>query len=219
MANKIKQNPAQSASYTKKADKQEKAKPVGDRYTDKLAKKLGKSKFAKPTKKDAIKYDGRGVYNEKRKDKSDISLKNKFEMGGEFEEGGDTYAKGGKIKQNPAQSASYTKKADKQEKAKPVGDRYTDKLAKKLGKSKFAKPTKKDAIKYDGRGVYNEKRKDKSDISLKNKFEDGGTPVVVEIAVEQMKEALGREPKYPYDFMEGKKYVKCFLRPYYKCVE
>jgi hypothetical protein len=124
-------------------------------------------------------------------------------------------ANGGGVKQNPPQSKSYTKKADiGAGKAKPVGKRYTDKLAKKLGKSPNAEPTQKDINKYLGKGVYDEKRKDKSDISLSKKFEDGGA--TVEISVEEMKSTLGREPRYPSDFINGKKYVKCFLRPYYR---
>jgi hypothetical protein len=129
-------------------------------------------------------------------------------------------AKGGSVgvKQNPPQSKSYTKKADiGAGKAKPVGKRYTDKLAKKLGKSPNADPTQKDINKYLGKGVYDEKRKDKSDISLKKKFEDGGA--TVEISVEEMKSTLGREPRYPSDFINGKKYVKCFLRPYYRLAD
>jgi hypothetical protein len=35
------------------------------------------------------------------------------------------------------------------------------------------------------------------------------------LSIEEMTTALGREPKYPYDFINGKKYIKCFLRPYY----
>jgi hypothetical protein len=208
-----KQNPPQSKSYTKKADiGAGKAKPVGKRYTDKLAKKLGKSPNAEPTQKDINKYLGKGVYDEKRKDKSDISLRKKFEMGG------DMMANGGGVKQNPPQSKSYTKRNDIQAgKAKPVGKRYTDKLAKKLGKSPNADPTQKDINKYLGKGVYDEKRKDKSDISLKKKFEDGGA--TVEISVEEMKSTLGREPRYPSDFINGKKYVKCFLRPYYRLAD
>jgi hypothetical protein len=125
------------------------------------------------------------------------------------------YANGGGVKQNPPQSKSYTKRNDIQAgKAKPVGKRYTDKLAKKLGKSPNADPTQKDINKYLGKGVYDEKRKDKSDISLSKKFEDGGA--TVEISVEEMKSTLGREPRYPSDFINGKKYVKCFLRPYYR---
>lgn len=132
----------------------------------------------------------------------------------------DTFANGGGVKQNKAQSESYSKKADKLEKAKPVGMRYTDKLAKKLGKRVREEPTKKDVEKYLGKGVYDEKREDKSDISISNKFEEGGeTEPNIELSLDEMKASLGREPKYPYDFIKGKKYVKCFLRPYYKLVD
>jgi hypothetical protein len=130
------------------------------------------------------------------------------------------FDKGGDVKQNKPQSKSYSKEADKLEKAKPVGMRYTDKLAKKLGKRVREEPTKKDVEKYLGKGVYDEKRKDKSDASISNKFEEGGeTEKNIELSVDEMKASLGREPKYPYDFIAGKKYVKCFLRPYYKLVD
>jgi hypothetical protein len=43
-----------------------------------------------------------------------------------------------------------------------------------------------------------------------------GEKKTVEISVEEMKSTLGREPRYPSDFINGKKYVKCFLRPYYR---
>jgi hypothetical protein len=130
------------------------------------------------------------------------------------------FDKGGDVKQNKPQSKSYSKEADKLEKAKPVGMRYTDKLAKKLGKRVREEPTKKDVEKYLGKGVYDEKRKDKSDSSISNKFEEGGeTEKNIELSIDEMKNSLGREPKYPYDFIAGKKYVKCFLRPYYKLVD
>lgn len=129
------------------------------------------------------------------------------------------YGKGGGVKQNPAQSESYSPKKDKKEKAKPVGKRFTNELAEKLGKSKNATPTKKEVEEYLGNGVYDEKRKDKSDVSLTKKYEEGGEAKDIEMSVEEMKVILGREPKYPNDFINGKKYKKCFLRPYYKLVD
>jgi len=199
----MKQNKPQSDAYTVKSDKADKAKPVGKRYTDKLAKKLGKRPYATPTKKDVDKYLGNGVYDEKRKDKSDKKPSKKF-------------AGGGKIKQNKPQSDAYTVKSDKADKAKPVGKRYTDKLAKKLGKRPYATPTKKDIDKFLGKGVYDEKRKDKSDKKPSKKFEHGGDTAYVEISVEEMKNMLGREKlNYPHEFIDGVKYCKCFLRPFY----
>jgi hypothetical protein len=134
---------------------------------------------------------------------------------------------------------------DKEIKAKPTGYRYktkdVDALRKQDGslnkKGKdlyFKRPKKEDVEKFkknaDGsfpdetKQIYHEKRQDRkhSDDNLKKKYEEGGeTPavVVVEMSVEDMRTALGREPKYPYDFISGKKYVKCFLRPFYKCEE
>jgi hypothetical protein len=100
----------------------------------------------------------------------------------------------------------------------------------------FARPTKKEVDKFkknpypdgsyddDVKQIYHEKRADRkhSDDNLKKKFEEGGKAEeviveapIVELTIEEMTTALGREPKYPYDFINGKKYIKCFLRPYY----
>ena len=135
---------------------------------------------------------------------------------------------------------------DQEIKAKPTGYRYKTKdidalhkqsdgsLNKKGKDLYFKRPKKEDVEKFkknaDGsfpdetKQIYHEKRQDRkhSDDNLKKKYEEGGeTPavVVVEMSVEDMRTTLGREPKYPYDFISGKKYVKCFLRPFYKCEE
>lgn len=214
-------------------DKDRKAKPTGYRFKTKGVKALHKKDgdlnkkgkalyFKRPekvlTEEEIAKYkrkpdgsyesDVKQLYHERRDNRkhSDDNLKKKFK-------------KGGKVKQGDAQSTTYTKKKDKQEKAKPVGKRFTDKLAKKLHKSPNATPTNKEVDKYLGAGVYDEKRKDKSDVSLAKKFDGGGEAKVVEISIDEMKVALNREPKYPYDFIDGKKYEKCFLRPFYRCVE
>jgi len=155
---KVQDNP-QSQSYTKKADKKKTAKPVGARFTNKLAKRLGKKNTTKPSASDIEKYLGKGVYKEKRKDKSDLNPKDKFAKGG----------------QASPQSGSYTTRADKKKTAKPVGVRFTDKLANRLGKKPTTKPTLGEAEKYMGKGVYKENRKDKSDINPKNRFAKGGT--------------------------------------------
>lgn len=129
---------------------------------------------------------------------------------------------------------------DKEIKAKPTGYRWKTshlkkkkdgsegKLAKKLH---FKRPNSNEIEKFkknadgsypdDKKQIYHERRKDRkhSDDNMKNKFEHGGENVAVEISVEEMTSILGRHPKYPCDFMNGKKYVKCFLRPYYKCVD
>lgn len=124
---------------------------------------------------------------------------------------------------------------DKSIKAKPTGYRFkTEQLKKKDGsltkKGKelyFKRPTKQEVEKYgkDDKGnyksetkqIYHETRKSKdhSDDNLKKKYEEGGA-AVIEMSIEDMRNSLGREPKYPYDFISGKKYVKCFLRPYYR---
>jgi len=209
------------------ADKAIKAKRTGYRFKTEGNKKLhkqdgdlnakGKSLyFKKPSKKEVEDFkknpDGsypdktKQIYHETRADRthSDDNLVKK-------------YSGGGKVKQNAPQSDSYSTKNDKDEKSKPVGKRYTDRLAKKLGKSPNATPTNKDVDKYLGKGVYDEKRKDKSDVSLTKKLEEGGV-ATVEISCEELKSLLGREPKYPTDFANGKKYEKCFLRPFYRCL-
>lgn len=126
---------------------------------------------------------------------------------------------------------------DKEIKAKPTGYRFKTKdvpaltkqdgtLTKQGKKLKFKRPTKSEIENYkkrpDGsypnetKQIYHEKRPDRrhSDDNLKKRFDTGGA--VIEMSVEEMRAALGREPRYPYDFIQGKKYVKCFLRPYYK---
>lgn len=125
---------------------------------------------------------------------------------------------------------------DKKLKAKATGYRFKtdgiDALTKKDGtlnkkgqKLRFKRPTKSEIEKYkkdsdgnypdDVKQIYHESRDDKkhSDDNLKEKFEHGGEVV---LSMEDMRTALGREPKYPYDFINGKKYNKCFLKPYYK---
>jgi hypothetical protein len=127
---------------------------------------------------------------------------------------------------------------DKAVKAKPTGYRFKtdgiDALTKKDGtlnkkgkKLRFKRPLKSEIEKFkkdsdgnypdDVKQIYHESRDDKkhSDDNLKKKFEHGGE-TVVEMSMEDMRIALGREPKYPYDFISGKKYTKCFLKPYYK---
>ena len=151
----------QSQSYSTARDKHETAKPVGYRYTDKLAKRLKVSPSAKPTLEHIKKYSGKGVYFETRKDKSDINPAKKL-------------AKGGATKQGKPQSRSYTPAKDKQLHAKPAGYRFTDKLANKLHESPYEEPTPAQIKKYSGRGVYQERRKDKSDINYTKRFMLGG---------------------------------------------
>ena len=89
-----------------------------------------------------------------------------------FEDGG-FYARGG-TPQSAPQSKHYNEFRDIEKRAKPVGFRYTERLAKRLGVSPFAKPTDAHIEKYNGNGVYWENRADKSDMSQRMKFEDGG---------------------------------------------
>ena len=180
----VKQNPPQSTSYTKKADKEVPAKAVGYRFTDRFinsatGKALGISAKSKPTASQIEKYkdkkysDGsRYIYSEARKDKSDVSYKDKLKKGG--------------ATQNPPQSTSYNVNNDKSDYAKPVGYRFTDRFinsatGKRLGVDQSSKPTASQIEKYknktysDGtRYIYSEARMDKSDKNYSRRLEDGG---------------------------------------------
>jgi hypothetical protein len=156
--------------YNKAMDGNRTAKPVGYRFTDKLAERLGKRLYAKPTKAEVEKYSGRGVYSESRQDKSDLKPTTSTTYAS-FKKGGVTFS--------GRQYDPYNKAMDGEKTAKPVGYRFTDKLAKRLGKSVYAKPTKAEVEKYSGRGVYSESRQDKSDLKPTTSktyasFEDGG---------------------------------------------
>ena len=156
--------------YNKALDGDKTAKPVGYRFTDKLAKRLGKSVYSKPTKAEKDKYLGRGVYWEGRQDKSDFKPTTSKTYAS-FKSGGATFS--------GRQYNPYNKVLDGDKTAKPVGYRFTDKLAKRLGKSVYSKPTKAEKDKYLGRGVYWEGRQDKSDFKPTTSktyasFEHGG---------------------------------------------
>ena len=152
-------------NYSKANDRQEKAKPVGYRYTEKLAKRLGKSPYAKVTPEHKAKYLGRGVYFENRKDKSDINPSQKL-------------ASGGKVKQTAPQYDSYNEFRDLTKKARPVGYRYTKLGVEKLKiKDPYARPSQAHIEKYantDKNYIDYETRADKSDEKPKSKFEGGG---------------------------------------------
>jgi hypothetical protein len=152
----------QNANYDKKADSGLVGKPQGLRFTDKLAKRLGKTSYAKPTQEQIEKYRGKGVYSENRQDKSDVNPNKNYPSLGD---GGRTGKKRIKRKKVTRQNANYDKKADSGLVGKPQGLRFTDKLAKRLGKTSYAKPTQEQIEKYRGKGVYSENRQDKSDVN------------------------------------------------------
>ena len=141
--------------YNKAMDGEKTAKPVGYRFTDKLANRLGKSVYARPTNAEVEKYLDRGVYWEGRQDKSDLKPTTSKTYAS-FKSGGATFS--------GRQYNPYNKAMDGEKTAKPVGYRFTNRLAKRLGKSTFSKPTKAEVEKYLGRGVYWEGRQDKSDL-------------------------------------------------------
>lgn len=111
------------------------------------------------------------AYYENRANRFDVSKKYpKLEDGGEFKRGGTTGKKKIIRKKVTRQNENYDKKADSGLVAKPQGHRFTDKLAKRLGKTSYAKPTKEQIEKYRGRGVYSENRQDKSDVNPKKTY-------------------------------------------------
>lgn len=94
------------------------------------------------------------------------------------------YKLGGKIHQNPPEGQNYSEEADRARNAKPVGWRFTNEGAERLGISKDKRPTAAQVEQYKGkefkrkgkvcRWIYEEARADKSDFSRKEKFENGG---------------------------------------------
>jgi len=116
-----------------------------------------------------------GTYYESRTNRSDVNQPSdkrypKLENGGEFKRGGTTGKKKIMRKKVTRQNANYDKKADSGLVGKPQGHRFTNKLAKRLGKTSYAKPTKEQVEKYRGRGVYSENRQDKSDVNPKKTY-------------------------------------------------
>lgn len=187
------QAPAQGKHYRWQNDKanDHAANPVGWRFTDAGASKLGKTKNARPTHADIEKWEGkefrrngllhRYVYQEARKDKSDVSQQRKLAEGGEVEE---LFAAHGG--QAAPQGTNYRWQNDKanDHAAKHVGWRFTDEGAKRLGYGTHATPPQSVIDKYRDktlvirgvkhRFVYEEARKDKSDINQRRRLDEGG---------------------------------------------
>lgn len=186
----------QSKAWTEPNDEGVAAKPIGYRWTNLGASKLGKNPDSRPSRADIETYskktfkvkgvNNRYLYTEKRVDKSDKNRSAKFYAGGttgagSFQDGGTVGA--GSFKKGGAtfggrQYDPYNEDADGQKIGKPIGWRFTDKLAKRLGKNEHSRPTNAEVEKYAGRGVYYEARQDKSDAKPSKKFislQDGGT--------------------------------------------
>lgn len=186
----------QSKAWTEPNDEGVAAKPIGYRWTNLGASKLGKNPDSRPSRADIEMYSkktfkvkgvaNRYLYSEKRVDKSDKNRSAKFYAGGttgagSFQDGGTVGA--GSFKKGGAtfggrQYDPYNEDADGQKIGKPIGWRFTDKLAKRLGKNEHSRPTTQEVEKYAGRGVYYEARQDKSDAKPSKKFislQDGGT--------------------------------------------
>jgi len=79
----------------------------------------------------------------------------------------DEFAEGGEAKKRRrranAQTGRTDRSVDKTRVGKPVGYRFSNSLASKLRKDKYAVPTEKQITKYLGKGIYKENRKNRSD--------------------------------------------------------
>jgi len=99
----------------------------------------------------------RGTYNEVKNAEANFYK--------EFEE--DEYAEGGVAKKRRRRANTQTgrtdRSVDKTRVGKPVGYRFSNSLASKLRKDQYAVPTEKQIIKYLGKGIYKENRKNRSD--------------------------------------------------------
>ena len=71
---------AQIGKTDRSVDKTRVAKPVGYRFTNSLASKLRKDKYAVPTEKQINKYLGKGIYKENRRNQSHRDLTAKLEL-------------------------------------------------------------------------------------------------------------------------------------------
>jgi hypothetical protein len=86
---------------------------------------------------------------------------------GYFSDSEDEYAGGGGVKKRRrranTQRGKTDRSVDKTRVAKPVGYRFSNSLASKLRKDKYAVPTEKQITKYLGKGIYKENRRNRSD--------------------------------------------------------
>ena len=164
----VKQTSAQSPSYKRVKDSEVSAKPVGWRYKGNNYNTPSDRVIAREKAKPR---EDRSIYFETRKDKSDKNFYDKLEDGGTM--GAGSFKKGGAF--SGRQYDPYNEPDDKGKHAKPVGYRFTDKRAKRLGESPYETPTPEQVQKYRGKGVYFEARQDKSDRSYSRRLEDGGT--------------------------------------------
>jgi hypothetical protein len=172
---KVRQKGSQSGNPTPSMDKVHQAKPVGWRFRGNKYRKPSEAHINRQLK---LSPDERDIYFERRKDKSDYDFDRRFEGGGE------TYARGGVPKEFGGRyngvhnNIGRDVEMDRQWVAKPVGYRFTDRLAKRLNVPNWKKPTAEQVEKYLGRGVYFENREDKSDIRPSTRYPSymsGGT--------------------------------------------
>lgn len=123
--------------------------------------------------------------------------------------------------QSAPQSRVYKEEEDKKRVAKPVGYRFTDKLAKKLKVNPLSKPTTELIEKYKNKGIYFEKRVDKSDINYRKKLEHGGFSDMNKLTMQQFEELVNKYKKenkpfiiFLYSEIEGDIFDKFVIDKY-----
>jgi hypothetical protein len=139
--------------YSKASDGQRMAKPVGWRFKGNNYDTPSQQVIDREMKKSP---SNRRIYFEQRRDKSDMNPSNEYIS---LKRGGQTMG------QNESKFGWRSQKDDSRWMAKPVGYRYTNARAKRLGVDEYAKPTQAHIEKYRGKGVYFETRRDKSDLN------------------------------------------------------
>ena len=144
---------ANNGRSNKAIDGQRMAKPVGWRFRGNNYDTPSQQVIDREMKKSP---SDRRIYFEKRRDKSDYNPSNDYIS---LKRGGQTMG------QNESQYGWRSQKDDARWMAKPVGYRYTNARAKRLGVDEYAKPTIAHIEKYRGNGVYFENRRDKSDLN------------------------------------------------------
>ena len=144
---------ANNGRSSKAIDGQRMAKPVGWRFRGNNYDTPSQQVIDREMKKSP---SDRRIYFEKRRDKSDYNPSNEYIS---LKRGGQTMG------QNESQYGWRSQKDDARWMAKPVGYRYTNARAKRLGVDEYAKPTIAHIEKYRGNGVYFETRRDKSDLN------------------------------------------------------
>jgi len=127
----------------------------------KIAIKEGKKNLPK-----LLKYMNENLEEEDRFRKN-VRIVQDAMWGSNEDEEGELFAEGGEAKKRRRRANTQTgrtdRSVDKTRVGKPVGYRFSNSLASKLRKDKYAVPTEKQITKYLGKGIYKENRKNRSD--------------------------------------------------------